>query len=87
MSLFIDDPLAVETDVRALASLERGRSRHSVTSSLMVFSLAINESSHFPWRRKIVTVVFLPPISGAIMLYTPTKPETIATFCTPRASS
>jgi hypothetical protein len=26
-------------------------------------------------------VVFPPPISGAIELYIPTKPEMIATFC------
>jgi hypothetical protein len=40
---------------------------------------------HFPRRRKTVTVVLPPPISGATMLYIPTKPETMATFCTPRA--
>ena len=34
-----------------------------------------------------MTVVFPPPISGATKLYTPTKPETTATFCTPRALS
>jgi hypothetical protein len=39
----------------------------------------------FPGRRNTVTVVFPPPISGATKLYTPTKPETTATFCTPRA--
>ena len=38
--------------------------------------------THFPGRRKTVTVVLPPPISGATKLYTPTKPETTATFCT-----
>ena len=40
---------------------------------------------HFPGRRNTVTVVLPPPISGATKLYTPTMPETTATFCVPRA--
>ena len=41
--------------------------------------------AQFPGRRKTVTVVLPPPISGATKLYTPTMPETTATFCTPCA--
>jgi hypothetical protein len=41
--------------------------------------------AQFPGRRKTVTVVLPPPISGATKLYTPTRPETTATFCLPRA--
>src|SRR5271154_1911763 len=40
---------------------------------------------HYSGRRNTVTVVLPPPISGATKLYTPTIPDTTATFCFPWA--
>jgi hypothetical protein len=58
---------------------------HSPTSSRWPFQSRYDHRAQFPARRKTVTVVLPPPISGATRLYTPTMPETTATFCLPRA--
>jgi hypothetical protein len=49
----------------------------SVTDEIIVSGRRL---AHFSRRRKTVTAVFTPPISGAIMLHTPTKPETTVTL-------
>ncbi len=73
---------AIEPKAMPLGGHWLYRRRHSDQGA---DALSLLDGYHVPGNRNTVTVVLPPPISGATRLYTPTKPETIATFCLPRA--
>jgi len=70
-------PCEVSFLLRRLQARQSGPIPRSVSRGCQV--------AQCPGRRKTVTVVLPPPISGATRLYIPTMPETTATFCTPPA--